>query len=92
MENDCKMVEAMTRYQKAVSDHMETAPQELRDYVCGRLVKSDDWVQGNNPIIDCEFLLRTSKEGLFFWAGIANKDWQEAMDTDFWESREEAKR
>jgi hypothetical protein len=87
MENDCKMVKAMTRYQKAVSDHMATAPQELRDYVCGRLKESIYWEKGTCPINFCGFNWEHSKEAVPFWNSVKLKGWKEAMDTKFWKSR-----
>ena len=79
----------MTEYQKAVAEHMADAPEELRDYVCERLVESHKWMGGRNPIRICGFAWRDSKEGYYFWVGIYYKDWQEAMDTDFWQSRQQ---
>jgi hypothetical protein len=78
---------SITPYQQAVSDHMATAPQELRDYVCGKLVESDDWMEGDNPIYFCMFTWGLSKEGENFWDGIERKDWIFAMATEFWKSR-----
>jgi|DEB0MinimDraft_6_1074348.scaffolds.fasta_scaffold36346_3 hypothetical protein len=74
----------MTDYQKAVAAHMATAPEPLADYVKGRLKKSDKWEEGYNPITKCGFKWVDSKEKVDFWVNISLKNWQRAMDTEFW--------
>ena len=77
----------MTDYQKAVAEHMATAPQELAEYVRGRLVSSDDWREGYKPIQCCGFDWHASVEGYSFWIHVDMKNWPKAMATDFWRSR-----
>lgn len=79
----------MTDYQKAVQDHMATAPVELREYVCAKMTNDSWWYKGGNPICTCGFEWRESKEGVEFWSAIDVKKWPKAMATDFWQSREE---
>ena len=74
----------MTDYQKAVDSHMATAPQELAEYVRGRLVSSITWREDQNPINICEFSWINSEEGDEFWAFVDVKRWERAMATDFW--------
>ena len=74
----------MTEYQKAVYEHMATAPQELAEYVLGRLVSSDVWTEGQDPILAYGFYWATSIEGFLFWRSVNAKDWEYAMATDFW--------
>ena len=76
-------------YKKAVQDHMATAPVELREYVCRRLINDIWWKQYGNPVVDCGFDWVETKEGYIFWDYVYLKQWQEAMDSDFWQSREE---
>ena len=76
-----------TPYQVAVAEHMATAPQELAEYVRGRLVSGDWWRDGKDPILECGFSFIESVEGSDFWGFICNNDWQHAMATDFWRSR-----
>lgn len=74
-------------YKKAVADHMATAPVELREYVCRRLTGDNWWYEGKNPIGSCGFRWYDSRERLEFWDAVYFKEWQRAMDTDFWKSR-----
>jgi len=71
-------------YQKAVAEHMKEAPQELAEYVRGRLVSSDNWRNGDSPVFVCGFGWLDSVEGEGFWSFINTQRWQEAMATDFW--------
>ena len=77
----------MTEYQKTVVEHMATAPQELREYVCGRLTNDSWWTEGYDPIIYVNFVWDKSEEGIGFWVAISSKRWDVAMATDFWQSR-----
>ena len=77
----------MTEYQKAVAEHMATAPKELAEYVRGRLKESDTWINGDSPVFACGFGWTNSKEGLDFWNPVDDKHWDAAMATDFWRSR-----
>lgn len=77
----------MTEYQKAVAEHMATAPQPLAEYVRGRLKESDDWRNRDSPVFACGFGWLDSIEGEGFWACVNTQRWQEAMATDFWRSR-----
>lgn len=89
----------MTDYQQAVYEHMATAPEALREYVCWRLKSSEDWedelgegrawVLGECPIHSCGFTWVVSPEKKPFWSFIANKEWQDAMATYFWQSRQQ---
>lgn len=77
----------MTDYQKAVFSHMATSPEELGVYVRERLTKSKQWVEEDNPISRCGFDWYESKEGVDFWNYVSCKLWDDAMDTEFWQSR-----
>lgn len=77
----------MTDYQKAVAEHMKEAPQELSEYVRGRLVSSDSWIEGYKPIQCCGFDWHGSVERYSFWIRVDMKNWPKAMATDFWRSR-----
>lgn len=74
----------MTEYQIAVAEHMKDAPEELREYVCGRLINDSWWSEGKDPIDRCGFNWDESEEGRDFWVAIDNKQCQKAMATDFW--------
>jgi hypothetical protein len=81
----------LTPYQEAVKDHIAEAPEELREYVWERLNDVDAenvdemrWEKGKNPIISCGFEWDESKEGEEFWDRVAYKEWNYAMQTDFW--------
>ena len=74
----------MTDYQKAVEKHMATAPQDLAEYVRGRLVSSDTWSKGERPIIFCGFNWHESAEGYDFWFYVDIKNWLNAMAIEFW--------
>jgi len=83
--------EELTQYQQAVKDHIAEAPEELREYVWGRLNDVDAenaeemrWKKGIDPIFNCGFDWGESKEGGEFWASIGYKKWKKAMKTDFW--------
>ena len=75
----------MTEYQKAVYEHIATAPQELAEYVRGRLISSDYWIYNQNPILVCDFAWCESIEGDEFWNAINDRKWPKAMATDFWQ-------
>ena len=77
----------MTEFQKAVAEHMATAPKELAEYVRGRLKESDSWINGDSPVFACGFGWTNSKEGLDFWNPVDDKHWDAAMATEFWRSR-----
>lgn len=82
----------MNEYQKSVADHMATAPVELREYVCARMTNDSWWyIMGGNPISNCGFEWRESKEGFEFWSQISLEKWQDAIATDFWLSRQQPK-
>jgi len=81
----------MTEYQRAVADHMADAPEELRDYVRGRLKDSVEYLYRSSPMLYCGFSWSFSKEDEDFWKAIHEKRWTRAMDTDFWKSRQKAK-
>ena len=85
--NKTKAMSEMTDYQKAVAKHMATAPQELAEYVRGRLVSSITWREDQSPINLCEFSWVSSEEGDEFWVLVDIKNWPKAMATDFWRSR-----
>jgi hypothetical protein len=81
----------LTPYQEAVKDHIAEAPEELREYVWERLKDVDAknvdemrWEKGRNPIISCGFEWDESKEGEEFWDRVAYKEWNYAIQTDFW--------
>jgi hypothetical protein len=81
----------LTQYQQAVKDHIAEAPEELREYVWDRLKDVDAknvdemrWEKGRNPIISCGFEWDESKEGEEFWDRVAYKEWNYAIQTDFW--------
>lgn len=76
--------ESMTEYQLAVAEHMKDAPEQLREYVCRRLVESNEWEERRNPILWCGFDRYQSEEGNCFWYYVSAKKWLEAMDTDYW--------
>lgn len=72
----------MTDYDKAVSEHLSTAPEELKTYVSGRLF-GQNGVPGF-PIILCGFKWAHSPEKSNFWSAVNRKDWVRAMSSDFW--------
>jgi len=75
----------ITEYQKAVASHMECAPEELAEYVRGRLLNGNkNWEECQNPIATCGFRWYKSQEGVEFWEAIYIKLWKEAMNTNFW--------
>ena len=74
----------LTDYQQAVKAHMEGAPEELAEYVRGRLRESKGWEEGENPVTACGFLWKSSQEGEKFWDEMSYKRWEEAMNTNFW--------
>jgi hypothetical protein len=81
----------LTPYQQSVKDHIAEAPEELREYVWERLKDVDAknvdemrWEKGRNPIISCGFEWDESKEGEEFWDRVAYKEWNYAIQTDFW--------
>jgi hypothetical protein len=82
-----KAMSEMSDYQVAVAEHMATAPQPLAEYVRGRLVSSDSWIEGYKPIQCCGFDWHGSVEGYSFWIHVDMKNWPKAMATDFWRSR-----
>ena len=75
-----------TPYQVAVAEHMATAPQELAEYVRGRLPEGE-LTLSNNPIGAFYIIWQYTSEGYHFWYGVNTKNWQLAMATDFWRSR-----
>lgn len=77
----------MTDYQKSVAEHMAAAPVELKEYVCGRLKENSYFEEDDSPISNCGFVWRDSKEGRYFWGAISRKQWQDAISTEFWQSR-----
>jgi len=77
----------MTDYQVAVAEHMATAPEDLAEYVRGRLTESVVWRRFHSPILSCGFDKKESVEGRLFWCFVALKDWEAAMATKFWRSR-----
>lgn len=74
-------------YQEALAEHMETAPEQLREYVIGKLRDGDGWKgdKGNLKTYCC-FPWGKSKEGTDFWDAISLKIWKDALDTNFWKS------
>jgi hypothetical protein len=81
----------LTPYQEAVKDHMAEAPEELKEYVWQRLKDIDmewasmaRWEVGQDPIYKCGFKWSETKEGEEFWDRVAYKEWNYAMQTDFW--------
>ena len=81
-----KAKEELTPYQQAVKDHIAEAPEELREYVWGRLndAKLNDYNINGNCIYYCGFDWTESKEGFDFWTRVARKDWHYVIQTDFW--------
>lgn len=73
-------------YQEAVQDHMKDAPQELREYVCGRLIDDSWWEGSGNPILYSAVTWGKSKEGGNFWYYVSTKEWSNVMATLFWQS------
>lgn len=73
----------MTDYQKAVAEHMATAPQELAEYVRGRLLEGE-LTSTNNPFGYFYIAWQYTSEGYDFWRDVNAKDWESAMSTDFW--------
>ena len=76
----------MTEYQKAVYEHMATAPQELAEYVLGRLPEGE-LTSSNNPFGCFYIAWQYTSEGYDFWRSVNAKDWEYAMATKFWRSR-----
>ena len=75
-----------TPYQVAVAEHMATAPQELAEYVRGRLPEGE-LTSSNNPFGCFYIVWQYTSEGYDFWRSVNAKDWESAMATDFWRSR-----
>ena len=73
----------MTDYQKAVAEHMKEAPQELAEYVRGRLPEGE-LTSSNNPFGCFYIVWQYTSEGYDFWRSVNAKDWESAMATDFW--------
>ena len=73
----------MTEYQKAVYEHIATAPQELAEYVRERLPEGE-LTSSNNPFGYFYIAWQYTSEGYDFWRSINSKDWSQAMATDFW--------
>lgn len=71
-------------YHNAVDKHMGGAPERLAQYVRCRLTDSSWWWNGKNPISSCGFDWEESQEGNEFWVTMCGKDWEGAMNTDFW--------
>lgn len=90
---DAKTFEPVpTPYQVAVAEHMATAPQELAEYVRGRLTEGELTSSGN-PFGYFYIAWQYTSEGHDFWHSVNAKDWQLAMATDFWKehtAKEEA--
>lgn len=76
-------------YQEALAEHMETAPEELKQYVCEMLTDDNSWADDDNPIDYCGFSWDESVEGDEFWTAISRKKWQNAIATEFWQSYKE---
>jgi hypothetical protein len=85
-EEIAKAMGELTPYQEAVKDHIAEAPEELREYVWGRLndAKLNDYNINDNCIYYCGFDWTESKEGFDFWTRVARKDWHYVIQTDFW--------
>jgi hypothetical protein len=85
-EEIAKAMGELTPYQEAVKDHIAEAPEELREYVWGRLndAKLNDYNINGNCIYYCGFDWTESKEGFDFWTRVARKDWHYVIQTDFW--------
>ena len=85
-EEIVKAMGELTPYQEAVKDHIAEAPEELREYVWGRLndAKLNDYNINGNCIYYCGFDWTESKEGFDFWTRVARKDWHYVIQTDFW--------
>ena len=84
---DAKTFEPVpTPYQVAVAEHMATAPQELAEYVRGRLPEGE-LTSSNNPFGCFYIVWQYTSEGYDFWRSVNAKDWESAMATDFWRSR-----
>jgi len=72
-----------TPYQVVVAEHMATAPQELAEYVRGRLPEGE-LTSSNNPFGYFYIAWQYTSEGYDFWRSVNEKDWESAMATDFW--------
>ena len=83
--------EELTPYQEALYQHISKAPAELCAYVWDRLKDIDmewasmaRWEVGQDPIYKCGFKWSETKEGEEFWDRVAYKEWNYAIQTDFW--------
>lgn len=82
-------------YQQQTASLMATAPDELREYVCRKVLEniercencSSRNVYENQPVC-CRFVL-DKLEGDDFWIAVELKKWDEAMSTEFWQSYKE---
>lgn len=66
---------------------MATAPQELAEYVRGKLISSNAWRDKDSPVFACGFAWHPSVEGYDFWYYVDIKNWSQAIATKFWRSR-----
>lgn len=73
-----------TPYQVEVAEHMATAPQDLAEYVRGRLPEGE-LTSSNNPFGCFYIVWQYTSEGYDFWRSVNAKDWESAMATDFWQ-------
>lgn len=77
----------MTDYQKAVAEHMATAPEDLNRYVCERLKEKEGYKKGWHPISAwvIDSLGSISSEERIFWHQVSEKNWKLALWSGFWQ-------
>lgn len=62
-------------YEQAVIKHMDSAPNNLKKYVINKLKNNDIWEKDTNPILNCGFNWKDSKEKISFWEKVSVKNW-----------------